>query len=196
MKPHTSTLTHFLLGACIALGTQFSAPAFANADDGHERGAATMPSGRGHAGLPMPDRPGMREMEHTPPFLRGIELTDEQNDKIFAIMHQQEPLLRDQAKAAHKAHEALHKLASSGQYEEAKAKTLAESGARAMAEIALLHARADQQIHALLTPEQRKRAEAIKAKFEAKFEAHSRHEDGFRPSVEHNPRARPKMPMM
>ena len=196
MNPHKSALMYFLLGACIALGGQFSAPSFASADDGHERDTRMAPPGHGRAGPAMPDRPGMREMEHTPPFLRGIDLSDAQHDKIFSIMHQQEPSLREQAKAARKAHDALHKLASSGQYEEAKARTLADSGARAMAEIALLHARADQQIHALLTPEQRKQAEVFKAKFEAKFEAHSRHEDGFRPSVEHKLRAVPRMPMM
>lgn len=197
MNSRKKTVIPFLLAACLTTGLQFSSLAQAAPNECQESGGmCMMPPGHERPEHPMQEGPGMHEKEATPPFLRGIELSEAQQDKIFSIMHQQAPLLREQAKAAHKAHEALRTLAASGQYDEAKARTLADSGARAMAEIALLHARAEQQIRALLTPEQRKRADAIRAKFDANFESHPRHEGGFRPSVERHPRAQPTMPMM
>jgi periplasmic protein CpxP/Spy len=113
------------------------------------------------------DGPGDRFMHGDGPmpgFLHGLELTDAQRDKVFAIGHEQAPQLREKFKAAHKAREELRALVTSPQYDEAKAKALADAEARAMAEIALLKARSDHAIYALLTPEQRKKAEELKAK--------------------------------
>lgn len=90
------------------------------------------------------------------PFLRGIELTEAQQDKLFAILHAQAPLLREQGKAADKAHAALRALGNAAPYDDAKAAALANSAAQAMASIALQHVRTQQKVLALLTPEQRK----------------------------------------
>ncbi len=92
-----------------------------------------------------------------PPFVHGIELSEAQEDKVFAILHAQEPYLRDQGKAAAKAHEALRALGSAEQYDDAKAAALAKDGATAMANIALQHARTEQKLLAVLTAEQRKK---------------------------------------
>jgi len=111
-----------------------------------ERGmqhAGTGEQGRGHGGMP---------------FLRGVTLTEAQKDKVFAIMHAQEPQRRDQMKAIQKAHDALEALASSGQFDETKAATLAQTAGQAMAAAALLRARTEAQVLALLTPEQRQQA--------------------------------------
>lgn len=99
-----------------------------------------------------------------PGFLQGLDLTDAQRDKIFAIGHEQAPQLREKFKVAHQAREELRTLVSSPQYDEPKAKALAEKEARSMAEIALLKARSDHAIYALLTQEQRKKAEELKAR--------------------------------
>jgi Spy/CpxP family protein refolding chaperone len=96
------------------------------------------------------------DFEPMPPFLRGLQLSDEQNDKIFNLMHAQVPALRAKAKEARKAHEELHRLSLSVDFDEAKAKSLADLGARAMADMALMRARADQQTYRLLSPEQRR----------------------------------------
>ena len=95
---------------------------------------------------------------HGPMFPHGVVLDEAQQDKVFAIRHAQEPLMREQEKAAHHAHEALRAMVVSGQFDEAKASALAQAGAKAMAAMALQQARADAQIHALLTPEQRRQA--------------------------------------
>jgi Spy/CpxP family protein refolding chaperone len=94
-------------------------------------------------------------MDPVPPFLHEANLDEAQRDKIFLIMHAQMPQLREQEKTRFKARQALAGLGMSGQYSDAKAKALADTLARATAEIALIRARSDSQIVALLTPEQR-----------------------------------------
>ena len=93
-----------------------------------------------------------------PPFLYGIELNEAQQDKIFAATYSQAPLLREQEKIAFKAHAQLRELAASSAYDDAKAGALANTAAQAMAKISLLQARLEQQLLAVLTPEQRQQA--------------------------------------
>jgi len=109
------------------------------------------------AGPGMPGGPGMHE--GGPGFLRGLDLSEAQRDKIFAIHHALAPQMRDKFKIVRKSHEDLRALSTSPQYDDAKAKALADAGARAMADIALLKARSEHDIYALLTPEQKAQAE-------------------------------------
>ncbi|MET0320885.1 MAG: periplasmic heavy metal sensor [Duganella sp.] len=92
-----------------------------------------------------------------PPMLRGVELTEAQQDKVFAILHAETPYLRDQAKAAAKAREALRVLAAADKYDDAKAASLAQAAAAADATIALQRVRTQQKLLAVLTAEQRAR---------------------------------------
>jgi periplasmic protein CpxP/Spy len=109
----------------------------------------------GHGGPGGPGGPGMGRA----PFLHGIELSEQQDDKVFALLHAQEPELREQRKIVEKSHEALHALATSGKYDDAKAVALTQAGAQAMARIALDQIRTEQQILAILTPEQRQKVD-------------------------------------
>lgn len=115
---------------------------------GEGRGA---PGRRAEMGRPG-GAPG--EMSHLP--LRALNLSDAQRDKVFEIMHGQAPGLRDKAKAVQKAEEELHKLGAAPDYSEARARNLAESLGKAIAELSLARARADRQVFEVLTPEQRK----------------------------------------
>nr|WP_315396491.1 Spy/CpxP family protein refolding chaperone [uncultured Duganella sp.] len=121
-----------------------------------------MPQGGPHG---HDDGPGMRRdmpplgfpgMGGWPPSLRGVELTDAQQDKVFAILHAQQPYLREQGRAAAKAQEALREMGDADKYDDAKAAALAQSAATAMANIALQRVRTEQKLLAVLTPEQRK----------------------------------------
>jgi Spy/CpxP family protein refolding chaperone len=97
--------------------------------------------------------------EPTPPFLHGVTLTEEQRDKVFEIMHAQMPGLRAREKELRQSHEALARLSLSVEFDDLKAKALADAGARTMAEIALTRARLDHKVYRLLTPEQRKQVD-------------------------------------
>ena len=100
----------------------------------------------------------VRMIEHEPhvPWLRGITLTDEQQDKIFNLLHAQQPTMRAKEKELRQAGEALMKLAISPDFDESKARTLADTMARASADLALNRARTDANIYRLLSAEQRK----------------------------------------
>lgn len=103
---------------------------------------------------PPPGGPGM-----PPPFLLGLDLTEAQQDKVFTILHGQAPYVREQDKVLHKAREALKALASGAQYDDAKAASLAQTAAQAMANLELSRARTEQKLLAVLTAEQRKQVE-------------------------------------
>lgn len=96
-----------------------------------------------------------------PPFLHGIELNEAQQDKVFVATYAQLPLLREQEKIAFKAHAQLRELATSSAYDDAKAGALANTAAQAMAKISLLQVRLEQQLLAVLTPEQRQQAQQL-----------------------------------
>jgi len=144
-----------LLAAVVALPL-FAATSMVRADD-MGPGRPPMMQGDDHDGPERggPDRgPGFGPGR--PPFFRGIELTDAQDDKIFAILHAEAPYLREQSRAAARAHEALRALAKADKYDDAKAAALAQAEATAEANIALQHVRTQQKLLAVLTPEQRK----------------------------------------
>lgn len=133
--------------------------------DGGPRGGQLPPGGpMGHGG-PMQGGPmhgGPMEggpMQHGGPglpFLHGVELSEAQQDKVFAITYAAEPSMREQGKAARAAHEALRALAGSAQYDDKKASALAQTIGQSAAAAALQQARIESQVLALLTPEQRK----------------------------------------
>ncbi|MYM26015.1 periplasmic heavy metal sensor [Duganella sp. FT135W] len=91
------------------------------------------------------------------PLFHGLDLSEAQQDKIFAILHAEAPYLREQFKAAAKAREALHALATADKYDDANAAALAKDAATAEANIVLQHVRTQQKLLAVLTPEQRKK---------------------------------------
>ena len=91
-----------------------------------------------------------------PPFLAGLHLSEEQQDKVFAIVHAAAPALREQEKAARKAREALRDLNESPQFDEGRLKGLADTAAKADSQLMVLRARTEHQVLALLTSEQLK----------------------------------------
>jgi periplasmic protein CpxP/Spy len=137
----TMTFHHLLAGCALALAATaaLAAP------------PADMPPG-GMIPPPMMG-PGREPM---PPFLRGVTITEEQRDKLFELMHALAPSLHAREKELRQSHEALLKLSLRSEFDDVKAKSLVDAGARAMAEIALARARLDHQVYGLLTAEQRK----------------------------------------
>jgi periplasmic protein CpxP/Spy len=109
------------------------------------------PPGMGGMGGPM----GFLGEDHPPPYLMGMKLSDEQEDKVFSILHAAAPEFREHMKAARKARDALRELGQSSAYDANKAAVLAQSEASAESQLSLLHARTDHDIFLLLTQEQR-----------------------------------------
>ena len=103
-------------------------------------------------------------------FLRGLKLTEEQRDKIFAIKYAQMPQEREQRKAIEHARRDLHQMVASGQYDEARARALTEALGHAVARSAQLHVQAGAKIMEVLTPEQRKQISDREARRVAELE--------------------------
>lgn len=154
MKHLSIAVSLVLLSACsmplLALAQQESAP-----DGPLARAMPGPPPGFGHG----PGHVPIHGVQGLPPFLHGIDLSEAQQDKVFAATYAQAPLLREQEKIAFKAYAQLRELAGSSTYDDAKAGALANTAAQAMAKISLLNARLQQQLLAVLTPEQRKQAQ-------------------------------------
>jgi protein CpxP len=173
------TFKRLVLAASLAAALPFAAVTSA----AYAQGMPDGQGGPGHPGGPMMHGGMEHRMHHghhghhghgMPHFLRGINLTEAQRDKIFAIRYAQMPAMRDKMKALHAAHKELRGLATSAQYDDARAKSAAEAGARAMADLTLMRVRTNHEIYALLTPEQRAQAEQMKARM---MEHH--HKDGM-----------------
>ena len=148
MKFTSFTAAAALLAACLAT------PAFATGEpDAPPAAGPRGPGGHGFGdhgpGAPGPEMP----FGHLP--LHRLNLTEAQQDKLFAIMHAQAPQRREHDKAIRKAHEALRELGRADKFDDAKAAALSRDLGQAVAAEALLQARTDAQIQAVLTPEQR-----------------------------------------
>lgn len=99
---------------------------------------------------------------HSPGYLRGLNLSEEQQDKIFNLMHAQAPAARAKIKELREARSNLEALVRSSAYDEARVRSLTDKAAVAMADLARMHARTEHQIYQLLTPEQRQALEERK----------------------------------
>jgi protein CpxP len=144
-----------LIGATVA--TSLAAPTAACAQP-----VVAPPAGEHGAGPGPGERrgPGGRGPRHGMkgpglPFLRGLDLSEAQEDRLFAILHAQAPQLREQDKIEDKAHEALRTMLDSGDFNEARASSHARALGQAIAARELLRVRTAGQVMALLTPEQR-----------------------------------------
>lgn len=92
---------------------------------------------------------------HQPPYLMGVTLTEDQQDKVFAILHAAEPALREREKAVRKARDGLRDLGRSAQFDAGSAATLAQALGNAESQLTLLRARADHEVFSVLTAEQK-----------------------------------------
>ncbi|HVL57831.1 MAG TPA: Spy/CpxP family protein refolding chaperone, partial [Burkholderiaceae bacterium] len=105
---------------------------------------------------------GMRGMHHGEGYgiglgmrlLRGLDLSEEQRDRIFEILHAQAPQVRAKGKELRQARQELQRLALSTEFDEARVKAASDRTARAIADIAQLRTAAANQVYRLLTPEQ------------------------------------------
>lgn len=89
-----------------------------------------------------------------PGGLRHLQLNEAQQDRVFAIQHEQASAIRKRTQTVRAAQEKLDWLAGSGRWDEGVARTVAEILADETAELALLQARMRQKLYEVLTPEQ------------------------------------------
>jgi len=117
-------------------------------------------------------KPGQVNSDRLPPYLEGMVLSASQKAKIAEIVKTQGQQLHEKAESAHKAHDVLRKLAFSSDYNNEKAKSLAEVSVHDMTELAVFHARLDHEIFTVLTAEQQQKVQENIVKFNGHFPPH------------------------
>lgn len=167
MKP--ARIAAFTVAGSLALAVPFLVSAQGSPDAGTQAGPSRMmmkqhahwhQRGEGHhRGEHMRARRG-----HGDGFLRGLDLSDEQRDRIFEIRHASAPKMREQAKVLREARGEFAKLALSSDYDEAKVQALAERNAKAVSEMAQLRAQSMNEVYQVLTPEQQAKVQERQAK--------------------------------
>ncbi len=95
---------------------------------------------------------------------KALNLTQDQQDKIFAIMHEQAPMMYETRKQERAAQESLNALAKADVYDDAKAQQLSEQLAQLEKNKTLSRVRTEAKVTAVLTPEQRVKAREMKDK--------------------------------
>src|SRR5207244_12439961 len=99
---------------------------------------------------PMPSHGmGMHRM------LRHLDLSDAQRDQVFKIFHDQSPEMRERMKAVRAARGDLEKLALASAFDRERARAIADTEAKAIADMELLCAGSMARVRQVLTPEQR-----------------------------------------
>jgi Spy/CpxP family protein refolding chaperone len=88
-------------------------------------------------------------------WLRGLDLSEAQRDKVFAIMHAQAPKMREQSKLVRAARMELGGLATAATLDPAQLKAASDKLARAIADMSESRVSTRNQIFQLLTPEQK-----------------------------------------
>jgi Spy/CpxP family protein refolding chaperone len=96
--------------------------------------------------------------------LRGLALSEAQQDRIFAIVHDTVPKQRALDKKERQARRALREMAGAAQVDRSRAGAHAEALGRAVADQALLRLERHAAVMAVLTPEQRASYEQRRAR--------------------------------
>lgn len=103
--------------------------------------------------------PGMLPMVMLDP-MRGVELTEAQRDKVFALWHAEIPAEREVMKRVFKTMEEMRGLATTQPLDLERARALADRHGQAVAQLMLMHVKRDASVRELMTPEQRTQFDA------------------------------------
>ena len=94
--------------------------------------------------------------------LRALNLSEAQRDQIFKIHHDQAPALRDQMKKVRASREELQKLARADKFDPAAVRRAADAQAKALSDMAVMRVQAQNQVRAVLTPEQKAKLDQMR----------------------------------
>ena len=95
-------------------------------------------------------------------LIRALDLSEDQRDKIFDIVHGQVRAARDKMKELRKGHDALHEVAAADSFDARKVRELADAQASTIADLIVMRTETFNKIHGLLTPEQQKKLAELK----------------------------------
>jgi protein CpxP len=105
----------------------------------------------------------MRKERHFDRMAEALDLTPEQREQIKAIRAAEQDKVAPLKEKLQKGREQLRVAAEQQPFDEAAVRALAADQAEIRTEMIVSHARVKNQIHALLTPEQREKAEQMRS---------------------------------
>jgi protein CpxP len=105
----------------------------------------------------------MRKERHFDRMAEALDLTPEQREQIKAIRAAEQDKVAPLKEQLRKGREQLRVAAEQQPFDEAAVRALAADQAEIRTEMIVSHARVKNQIHALLTPEQREKAEQMRS---------------------------------
>lgn len=159
MKKTSRIATALLMAGGLTL---MAAPAV-QAEPGFERGMGMggkhcpMAEMMGHQGMgSMQGHKGGYGHDRSAGFLRGLDLTEAQEDRIFEIQHALAPAKREYHKEIRKLRDQQRELVQSASYDSGKMKKLVDQETKLTAEHRLTMAEAKHKMYQVLTEEQRK----------------------------------------
>ena len=100
--------------------------------------------------------------------LRSLNLTEAQRDQIFKIHHDQAPAFRDQMKKVRASREELDKLARADKFDQAAVRRAADTQAKALSDMAVMRVQTQNQVRAVLTPEQKAKLDQMRQERESR----------------------------
>lgn len=109
-------------------------------------------------GHPRKHFPGPEMVEH---MARALSLTDAQQTQIKAILETAKAADEPRRSKMEEVHEQLEAATANGQFDETQVRGLANQQAQLMADSIVEHERVKSKIYAILTPEQRTKADEM-----------------------------------
>lgn len=159
MKKFLTGLTLTLLAAAWMVGSSLFFSSIALGDEG------------GHWGH---HHWGHRGQHH---FWKKLNLTDNQKKEMFAIRLDERAKMKPLFQKLKDGRKELFALGKSPTFDEAKARTIAKKQADIIADIIVEKTRMKSRMYAVLTPEQRTKAEQMHEKWKARHEKEQAHKD-------------------
>jgi protein CpxP len=106
--------------------------------------------------------PGMHGGPHLHGLTRKLNLSEEQRDQIFKLMHAQRPAVREKMKELRKGREELYQATIAKDYDAGRVRELADAQARVIADLIVMRTETFNKVYALLTPGQQEKARELK----------------------------------
>ncbi len=108
---------------------------------------------------------------------RKLNLTDAQRSQIKTIVSEERPKMKPLFQQLQAGREQLNALIKSGSFDEAKVQSIAKGQAATLADMIVEKQRMKSRIYAVLTPEQRARAEKLREAWKTLHEDGPRHQN-------------------
>ena len=127
--------------------------------------ASSLAFGLGSSAIAQPDERAGPMLSHgmgMHHMLRHLDLSDAQRDQVLKIFHDQSPAMHERMKAMRAARGDLEKHAFDSAFDRERARAIADTEAKAIADMEVLRAESMARVREVLTPEQRVKLEQLR----------------------------------